>query len=138
MTDHLSPSILSALADGELSADQLAEANQHLAGCFSCTSNALYQGLLKSATARAAQQRYTPPPQLRERLTALAVTDDLDTGGSGVSYRTCIAVIFNLAVWMVRLGHRRGASACLSKRIACTTKHSKCRDCFSRAGGAGH
>ena len=49
MTDHLSPSILSALADGELSPEQLAAANQHLADCFSCTSNALYQGLLKSA-----------------------------------------------------------------------------------------
>jgi anti-sigma factor RsiW len=71
MTDHLSPSILSALADGELSPEQLAAANQHLADCFSCTSNALYQGLLKSATAKAGQ-RYTPPPQLRERLTALA------------------------------------------------------------------
>ncbi len=47
MTDHLSPSILSALADGELSPEQLAAANQHLADCFSCTSNALYQGLLK-------------------------------------------------------------------------------------------
>ena len=89
MTDHLSPSILSALADGELSADQLAEANQHLAGCFSCTSNALYQGLLKSATARAAQQRYTPPPQLRERLTALAAQTTLIPAGPG--FRTAPA-----------------------------------------------
>ena len=86
MTDHLSPSILSALADGELSPEQLAVANQHLAGCFSCTSNALYQGLLKSATAKAGQ-RYTPPPQLRERLTASGVTDDLGNGRPGVSTR---------------------------------------------------
>jgi hypothetical protein len=43
MTDHLSHDILNALVDGELSADQLASANQHLAGCPSCTSNALYQ-----------------------------------------------------------------------------------------------
>jgi anti-sigma factor RsiW len=71
MTDHLSPSILSALTDGELSPEQLAAANQHLADCFSCTSNALYQGLLKSATTKAGQ-RYMPPPQLRDRLTALA------------------------------------------------------------------
>jgi anti-sigma factor RsiW len=71
MTDHLSYGILSALADGELTADQLASANQHLAGCPSCTSNALYQSLLKSATARAGH-RYTPPPQLRERLALLA------------------------------------------------------------------
>ncbi len=41
MTDHLSSSILNALVDGELSADQLAVANEHLAGCPSCTSSAL-------------------------------------------------------------------------------------------------
>jgi anti-sigma factor RsiW len=71
MTDHLSHGILSALADGELTADQLASASEHLADCRSCTSNALYQSLLKSATARAGQ-RYTPPLQLRERLALLA------------------------------------------------------------------
>jgi len=71
MTDHLPHDILSALVDGELTADQLASANQHLAGCPSCTSNALYQSLLKSATARAGH-RYTPPPQLREQLALLA------------------------------------------------------------------
>jgi anti-sigma factor RsiW len=71
MTDHLSPSMLNGLADGELSAEQLAVANEHLAGCPACTSNALYQSLLKSATAKAGQ-RYTPPAQLQERLTRLA------------------------------------------------------------------
>jgi anti-sigma factor RsiW len=71
MTDHLSHEILSALADGELTADQLANVNKHLAECPSCTSNALYQSLLKSATSRAGH-RYTPPPQLRERLALLA------------------------------------------------------------------
>lgn len=67
MNDHLSSSILNALVDGELSADQLAVANEHLAGCPSCTSSALYQSLLKSATAKAGQ-RYAPPTQLQERL----------------------------------------------------------------------
>lgn len=71
MTDHLSQSALNALADGELSRDQLAIANEHLAGCSSCTSSALYLSLLKSATARAGQ-RYTAPPHLRERLEQLA------------------------------------------------------------------
>jgi anti-sigma factor RsiW len=71
MTDHLSSSILNALADGELSADQLAVANQHLAECPSCTSSALCQSLLKSATAKAGH-RYTLPPQLQERLTRLS------------------------------------------------------------------
>jgi len=71
MTDHLSNAILNALADGELSGDQLAGTNQHLAECPACTSKALYQSLLKSATAKAGQ-RYAPSPQLQERLVRLA------------------------------------------------------------------
>ena len=71
MTDHLSSSILNTLADGELSADQLSVANRHLADCPSCTSSALYQSLLKSATAKAGH-RYTLPPQLQERLARLS------------------------------------------------------------------
>jgi len=71
MTDHLSNAILNALADGELSGDQLASTNQHLAECPACTSKALYQSLLKSATAKAGQ-RYAPSPQLQERLASLA------------------------------------------------------------------
>ena len=71
MTDHLSQPLLNALADGELSADQLVSANQHLADCQSCTSSALYLSLLKSATAKAGQ-RYTAQPHLRERLMGLS------------------------------------------------------------------
>ena len=70
-TSHLSPALLSALADGELSAAQLAGANDHLAACPACTTSALAESLLKSASARAGQ-RYTPPPDLRERLARLA------------------------------------------------------------------
>jgi anti-sigma factor RsiW len=69
MIGHLSPNILSALTDGELSVDQLVAANQHLAECRSCTSNALVQSLLKSSTAKAGQ-RYEPPADLRKRLAA--------------------------------------------------------------------
>lgn len=71
MTDHLSQALLNALADNELSADQLVTANEHLAGCQACTSNALYLSLLKSATARVGQ-RYTAQPHLRERLMRLS------------------------------------------------------------------
>jgi len=85
MTDHLSPSMLNGLADGELSAAQLAVANEHLAACPACTSNALYQSLLKSATAKAGQ-RYTPPPQLQERLTRLA-SSGLEAQGAGTGHR---------------------------------------------------
>jgi anti-sigma factor RsiW len=83
MTDHLSPSMLHGLADGELPADQLAVVNEHLAGCPACTSNALYQSLLKSVTAKAGQ-RYTPPAHLQERLKRLASSrseaPEIDTG----------------------------------------------------------
>ena len=71
MSDHLSYELLCALADGELSTNQLAGANEHLAECPSCTSNALYQSLLKSATARAGQ-RYALPPQLQAWLAHLS------------------------------------------------------------------
>jgi anti-sigma factor RsiW len=67
MTDHLSPVVLNALVDGELSPDQWKTANQHLVECPSCTSTALHQSLLKSATAKAGQ-RYTPPQSLQEQL----------------------------------------------------------------------
>lgn len=85
MTDHLAPSLLNGLADGELTADQLDAANEHLAGCPACTSNALYQSLLKSATAKAGQ-RYTPPAQLQERLTRLA-SSRLETPQTGSGHR---------------------------------------------------
>jgi anti-sigma factor RsiW len=75
MTDHLSHAILNALVDGELTADQLASANQHLAGCPLCTSYALHESLLKSATAKAGQ-RYLPPPHLQQRLARLAFRED--------------------------------------------------------------
>jgi anti-sigma factor RsiW len=84
MSDHLSPSILNGLADGELSADQLAVANEHLAACPACTSNALYQSLLKSATAKAGQ-RYTPPAHLQEHLTRLA-SSRFEAPGTGTGH----------------------------------------------------
>jgi anti-sigma factor RsiW len=75
MTDHLTHDLLHALVDGELTPDQLASANQHLAECSSCTSYALHQSLLKSATAKAGQ-RYVPSPHLQERLVRLASRED--------------------------------------------------------------
>ena len=75
MTDHLSNAFLNALADGELTADELTSANRHLAACPSCNSNALYQSLLKSNTAKAGH-RYTPSSELQKRLT-LAVSQEV-------------------------------------------------------------
>jgi anti-sigma factor RsiW len=74
MSDHLSPALLNSLADGELMPDQRATVDEHLAECRSCTSSALFQSLLKSATAKAGQ-RYNPPTQLLERL-ALRAEDE--------------------------------------------------------------
>jgi anti-sigma factor RsiW len=81
MTDHLTPSMLSGLVDGELLADQLAMANEHLAACPACTSNALYQSLLKSATAKAGQ-RYILPAPLQERLKRVASSQPKSQGTS--------------------------------------------------------
>lgn len=84
MTDHLSHALLNALVDGELTADQQVSANQHLAGCPICTSSALRQSLLKSATTQAGQ-RYTPPPHLQVRLAQLASQEDSRFQARGVN-----------------------------------------------------
>jgi anti-sigma factor RsiW len=83
MTDHLSPAILNALVDGELAADPLASANQHLAECPICTSSALQQSLLKSATAKAGQ-RYQLPSHLHEQLARLASQEQSRSRASGL------------------------------------------------------
>lgn len=66
-TEHLSPAILNALADGELTAAQLASAQQHLAVCPQCTTAALTQTMLKTATAGAGH-RFTAPQHLQENI----------------------------------------------------------------------
>jgi len=90
MSEHLSDSVLNALADGELLPAQLAAANDHIADCASCTSQALYRSLLKSGTAKAGE-RYAPPPQMQERLMGMAAREnterretDFDTKGSSL------------------------------------------------------
>lgn len=75
MTDHLSDAMMSALADGELTEEQLSVANRHLGACPHCTSSALHRCLLKSATAKAGQ-RYQPSPHLQERLARLSRQED--------------------------------------------------------------
>jgi anti-sigma factor RsiW len=85
MTDHLSATTLSGLADGELSPDQLTVVNAHLAGCPACTSSALYLSLMKSATAKSGQ-RYSPPAQLQERLARLA-SSRIEGPATNAAYR---------------------------------------------------
>jgi anti-sigma factor RsiW len=67
MPGHLSPEILSALIDGELAGDDLANASQHLASCAACTSRALHESLLRRSAARAGQ-RYTMPESFEARI----------------------------------------------------------------------
>ncbi len=71
MSAHLSSTVLNGLVDGELSAEELAIAHQHLDSCSHCTSSALAQVLLKTAVAKSGR-RYGPPPDLQERLKQLA------------------------------------------------------------------
>ena len=122
MSDHLSLAVLNAVVDGELSEDQLAIANQHLAGCPHCTSNALAQSLLKSATARAGR-RYTPPPDLRERFALLASQEVshrqaspsqralLPAGYSFFGWAAAVAlVLICLGLFLVQRGARRASA----------------------------
>lgn len=67
MSGHLSSTDLNRLTDGELSQEQLAAAEEHLAGCPTCTSQALAETLLKRAISKAGH-RYVAPPDLAERL----------------------------------------------------------------------
>jgi anti-sigma factor RsiW len=81
LSDHLSSAILNALADGELSSGQLVLVNEHLAGCPQCTSSALVESLLKSATARAGQ-RYAIPGDLLGKMERLASAEVSHAPGS--------------------------------------------------------
>ena len=67
MSEHLSEGMLNSLADGEVSAEQMAGVLEHLANCAVCTKAALAQMMLKSATARAGQ-RYAMPEEMQARM----------------------------------------------------------------------
>ena len=124
MTDHLSSTVLSAVADGELSPDQLATANQHLAGCSSCTASALEQSLLKSATARAGQ-RYTLPPELGERLASLAETPATTRSKSGIwspGWITAAALLLVFSSMTLSQRHTRKVEIASAERAALVTE----------------
>ncbi|WP_260703129.1 anti-sigma factor family protein [Edaphobacter flagellatus] len=60
MNGHLSAVTLNALIDGQLAAEELRVAKEHLDRCPSCTSDALEYALLKNTVARNGQ-RHTMP-----------------------------------------------------------------------------
>jgi len=119
MTDHISQANLNALADGELSSDQLSLVNDHLAACPACTSAALVQTLLKTNIAKAGQ-RYAMPAGLEERLKRLARSDT--AGRARPSRRSAITgwataaaillVIFSGLILLLQ-GRRRSELAAL-------------------------
>lgn len=60
MNDHLSAVTLNALVDGQLAAEELRGAKEHLDHCPACTSEALEFALLKNAVARNGQRHSMP------------------------------------------------------------------------------
>ena len=124
MTDHLSPATLNAVADGELSADQHATANEHLAGCSSCTASAREQSLLKSATARAGQ-RYTLPPELEERLASQAEAPATARSMSGIwspGWITAAALLLVFSSMTVSQRHTRKVEIASAEQAALVTE----------------
>jgi anti-sigma factor RsiW len=112
MNGHLTSAMLSALADGELSRQELAHANEHLAGCAACTAHALSLSLLKSSTAKAGQ-RYAPPADLVERVMrpaeekkAPAARSTGWLGMAGWAAAAVLLVAFATTMLVQRSGHR--------------------------------
>ena len=119
MIDHISQANLNALADGELSSDQLSRVNDHLAACPACTSAALVQTLLKTNIAKAGQ-RYAMPAGLEERLKRLATSDTArrsrPSGRSAIAgWATAAAILLVIfsGLILVQQGRRRTELAAL-------------------------
>ena len=114
MSEHLSPVTLSALADGELSREQLADAQAHLAECPACTSHALAQSLLKAATKKAGA-RYAPSENLESRMAAVVSQHsspgwrpDGGTDGSRLWLSLAAVAVILLAISVAGTALRRG------------------------------
>jgi anti-sigma factor RsiW len=111
LSSHLSSTALNSLVDAELSAEQAAAVQEHLAHCPACTAAALNQSLLKTATARAGRSvgdrrvgdRHEMPSQLEQRLRRLASSQALDAPGSTLA-----------EAWSPSRGVSRGMSAALA------------------------
>jgi anti-sigma factor RsiW len=75
MTGHLTPAQLSALADGELAAEELREVKQHIDTCLPCATGAIDELQLKAAVAQAGR-RSEPPAEFRNRMSALIAQEN--------------------------------------------------------------
>jgi hypothetical protein len=70
---------LSAQVDGELSADELREAEEHLAGCVNCRARFAEERAVKALLRERAEMRRTPP---MVRGSILAALDAIDASGA--------------------------------------------------------
>ncbi len=75
MTDHLSPESISSFVDGELSAEQLASATEHLAECASCAGALLLFSVSLAVVQRNVQQTAIPSGECD-----ILVTEGCDQG----------------------------------------------------------
>jgi anti-sigma factor RsiW len=129
MTEHLNARLLNALADGELSTDDMVVAKEHLDICQACTSIALTQALLKTATAKAGQ-RYDLPQGFEEQLKRFlalqqAAAAEASAGEeaapktvaarwvalSGWAVAAVVLVVFVSGIFLYRVAGRFGAAS---------------------------
>ena len=73
---------LSAHVDGELSADELREVEEHLAGCVNCRARFAEERAVKALLRERAAMRRTPPIVRGSILAALDAIDAADTSGA--------------------------------------------------------
>jgi len=73
---------LSAQVDGELSADELREAEEHLAGCVNCRARFAEERAVKALLRERAEMRRTPPMVRGSILAALDAIDSADASNA--------------------------------------------------------
>jgi anti-sigma factor RsiW len=77
MTSHLTPAQLSALADGELAAEELREVKRHIDTCLPCATGAIDELQLKAAVAQAGR-RSEASAEFHNRMSAV-ITQERQT-----------------------------------------------------------
>ncbi|HEV2576719.1 MAG TPA: zf-HC2 domain-containing protein [Acidobacteriaceae bacterium] len=112
MSDHLSERMLSAVVDAELSGEELARANDHLATCLKCSSRCLSMGLMKREVATVGR-RYDLPRDFERQMRRVAA--EPRTGQVGwprwAAVAAVIAVCVGLAIgWSASRGKTNQAA----------------------------
>ena len=100
MTDHLSPTSLNSIVDGELSAERLAIVTTHLAGCPSCSAALLLVSAAILVTQRNVQRMASVPAESGRVVTEACNQAGLDgsfVADSEFAERLCLSI--QLARW---------------------------------------